>query len=112
MACIRYGETTQATLLYLLLEAAGVRSVAADHAASHLGKAIAIALQLRAVPFNASQKRVLLPSVLTAHYGAPHQDFFTGKSTPAIRDALFDLASTAHAHLEVRGWEKKTQNNK
>lgn len=35
--CDRYAEDTSSALLYLTLEAAGVRNTAADHAASHIG---------------------------------------------------------------------------
>lgn len=34
----RYAEDTASALLYLTLEAAGVRNTSADHAASHIGK--------------------------------------------------------------------------
>lgn len=35
--CERYAEDTAASLLYLTLEATGVRNTSADHAASHIG---------------------------------------------------------------------------
>ncbi len=45
-----FGERCYATLLYLALEAASVRSVEADHVASHLGKAAYIGIVLRGLP--------------------------------------------------------------
>lgn len=36
--CQRYAEDTASSLLYLTLEASGVRNTSADHAASHIGK--------------------------------------------------------------------------
>lgn len=50
-------EQTAGTLLYLSLEAAGVRDIKADHAASHLGKALGLVTLLRSAPFLASQRR-------------------------------------------------------
>lgn len=38
MSYHRYAEDTASALLYLTLEAAGVRNTSADHAASHVGK--------------------------------------------------------------------------
>ena len=42
-----YADQTHASLLYLILDACGVRNADADHAAAHLGKAIGIANLLR-----------------------------------------------------------------
>lgn len=61
-----YGEMTQSSLLYLTLETLDVRSVEADHVASHIGKALAIATLLRGTPFHCSAHQRYLPSeVLT-----------------------------------------------
>ncbi|RUP13081.1 hypothetical protein BC936DRAFT_139762 [Jimgerdemannia flammicorona] len=62
----RYAENTASALLYLQLESMGVREVSADHAASHLGKAIGIATLLRALPFHATKRRLVLPAEVTA----------------------------------------------
>ncbi|XP_016147951.1 NADH dehydrogenase (ubiquinone) complex I, assembly factor 6-like [Sinocyclocheilus grahami] len=56
-----YGENTQSSLLYLLLETLGVKNVHADHAASHIGKAQGILTCLRATPYNSSRRKVYLP---------------------------------------------------
>ncbi|RUS16155.1 Squalene/phytoene synthase-domain-containing protein [Endogone sp. FLAS-F59071] len=61
-----YAENTASALLYLQLESLGVRDVSVDHAASHLGKAIGIATLLRALPFHASRRRLVLPAQVTA----------------------------------------------
>jgi NADH dehydrogenase [ubiquinone] 1 alpha subcomplex assembly factor 6 len=45
----RYAEDTQSTILYMTLQAGGIRSTVADHAASHIGKA-AVAAQGIASP--------------------------------------------------------------
>ena len=62
----KHAENTAASLLYLQLEALGIRSVHADHAASHIGKAVGIATLLRATPFHASRRTFLLPSDISA----------------------------------------------
>src|SRR5215212_675891 len=56
-----YGENTSSCLLYLHLESLGIRDVQADHAASHIGKAIGIASVLRAFPYLASKRRMMVP---------------------------------------------------
>jgi NADH dehydrogenase [ubiquinone] 1 alpha subcomplex assembly factor 6 len=48
-----YGEATAASILYLALEAVGVRSAAADEAASHVGRALSACTLLRALPVHA-----------------------------------------------------------
>ena len=59
-----YAEATQSSLLYLSLEALGVRDVNADHAASHIGKALGIATLLRALPVHARMGQHYLPAEL------------------------------------------------
>lgn len=62
----KYAENTASCLLYLQLESLNVRDVNADHIVSHIGKAIGISTLLRALPFHASQKRLILPAEVTA----------------------------------------------
>lgn len=73
-----YAENTASTLLYLQLESLGVRDVSADHAASHLGKAIGIATLLRALPFHASRRRLVLPAQVTAKVCMIHAEMVKG----------------------------------
>ena len=42
-----YAEATASSLAYATLEALGVRDLAADHAASHVGKAVALSTLLK-----------------------------------------------------------------
>jgi NADH dehydrogenase [ubiquinone] 1 alpha subcomplex assembly factor 6 len=56
-----YSEETASSLLYLSLECAGIRNTNADHAASHIGKALGIATILRATPIHATKKMCYLP---------------------------------------------------
>jgi NADH dehydrogenase [ubiquinone] 1 alpha subcomplex assembly factor 6 len=65
----RYSEGSASQLLYLQLSAAGVASREADHAASHLGKAVGITTLLRGTAFHASNRRSYLPLDLCAELG-------------------------------------------
>jgi NADH dehydrogenase [ubiquinone] 1 alpha subcomplex assembly factor 6 len=61
-----YGENTASCLLYLHLNSLGVKDLQADHAASHIGKAIGIVTILRGFPYLVSKRRMLLPSEITS----------------------------------------------
>ncbi|CAG5116462.1 unnamed protein product [Candidula unifasciata] len=80
-----YAEQVNSSLYYLLLECLGIKNVHADHAASHLGKAQGIVTLLRATPHHASRRRVYLPMEVLAK---------------PLKDAVFEVASLAHQHLE------------
>uniref|UniRef100_UPI0035900BCF NADH dehydrogenase (ubiquinone) complex I, assembly factor 6 isoform X2 n=1 Tax=Myxine glutinosa TaxID=7769 RepID=UPI0035900BCF len=95
-----YSEATQTSLLFLTLESLGVRNVNADHAASHVGKALGIFTCLRSVPYNASHRRVQLPIDICMVHGASQEDIIRGRRERAIRDVVFDLSSQAHVHLQ------------
>ena len=70
-----YCESTVSSVNYLLLETVGVRDVRVDHAASHLGKAQGIVTAIRAVPFHAQKRRVLLPLDILIKHGASAEVF-------------------------------------
>lgn len=44
----------------------GIRNVHADHAASHLGKALGLTILLRATPYHANQRKIYLPMEILA----------------------------------------------
>ena len=69
-----YCENTFGSLLYLQLESVGVKSLEADHAASHLAKAMGIATMLRAFPFHMHQNRMIIPAEITAKVTITHMD--------------------------------------
>ncbi|CAH9086214.1 unnamed protein product [Cuscuta europaea] len=87
----RYAEDTASTILYSTLQAGGITSTAADHAASHIGKANGLLLLLTSLPYHARRNRLSLYV----------------PSDVAISDAVYDMASVANAHLdkarELRG---------
>ncbi|CBI17740.3 unnamed protein product, partial [Vitis vinifera] len=78
----RYAEDTVSTLLYTTLQAGGIRSTAADHAASHIGKASGLLLLLRSLPYHANRNQIRMDS------------------PEGLCDVVFDMASVANAHLE------------
>ncbi|GFO05866.1 NADP dehydrogenase (ubiquinone) complex i, assembly factor 6 [Plakobranchus ocellatus] len=95
-----YAEHVNSSLYYLLLECLGIKNVQADHAASHLGKAQGIVTTIRATPFHAAKRRVYLPMDILANHRVSHEDIIRGSTNQRVKDAVFDVASVAHQHLE------------
>ncbi|GAB2256000.1 hypothetical protein Droror1_Dr00009778 [Drosera rotundifolia] len=101
-----YAEDTQSTVLYMTLQAGGIRSTTADHAASHIGKAIGLLLLLKSLPFHASRGRqfAYMPSKVASKHGLLVKQ---GGRTEILLDsredlcnAVFDMAYAANAHLQ------------
>ncbi|GFP90571.1 NADH dehydrogenase (ubiquinone) complex i assembly factor 6 [Phtheirospermum japonicum] len=90
----RYAEDTVSTILYSTLEAGGIRSTAADHAASHIGKASGLALLLRSLPYHAERNRRFpyIPADVAERHMLDSREGLSG--------AVFEMASVANAHLE------------
>ena len=95
-----YSENSVSSVLYLTLECLGFRDVHADHAASHIGRAQGAVTLLRAIPHNASRRRVLVPLELLAKHKVSQQDIVRGSCSTSIKDLIFDIAGSANAHLE------------
>ncbi|KAF9931414.1 NADH dehydrogenase (ubiquinone) complex I, assembly factor 6 [Linnemannia zychae] len=95
-----YCENTFGSLLYLQLESVGVKSLEADHAASHMAKAMGIATMLRAFPFHMRQNRMIIPAEITAKHNLSQEALFRNPAiTPALQDATLEVATAAHTHL-------------
>ncbi|KAG0323767.1 NADH dehydrogenase (ubiquinone) complex I, assembly factor 6 [Dissophora globulifera] len=95
-----YCENTFGSLLYLQLESVGVKSLEADHAASHLAKAMGIATMLRAFPFHMQQNRMVIPAEITAKHNLSQEALFRNPTiTPALQDSTLEVATAAHVHL-------------
>ncbi|XP_028804382.1 NADH dehydrogenase (ubiquinone) complex I, assembly factor 6 [Neltuma alba] len=102
----KYSEDTTSTMLYLTLQAGGIRSTAADHAASHVGKASGILLLLKSLPYHISRDRHF--SYIPAKVASKHRllvkqgrrEEMRLDSREALCDAVFEMASVANAHLE------------
>ncbi|KAL6548816.1 hypothetical protein OROHE_008661 [Orobanche hederae] len=95
----RYAEDTMSTILYSTLEAGGIRSTAADHAASHIGKASGLAVLLRSLPYHAGRNRHFhyIPAEVAERHGLSETRI---DSREGLCNAVFEMASIANAHLE------------
>ncbi|KAJ0968596.1 hypothetical protein J5N97_025513 [Dioscorea zingiberensis] len=102
----RYAEDTVSTMLYMTLQAGGIQSTAADHAASHVGKASGLLLLLKSLPYHASRsgKISYIPADIAARHGllvtSNGQSEIQMESGERLSDAAFEIASVANAHLE------------
>ncbi|KAF4404062.1 hypothetical protein G4B88_014518 [Cannabis sativa] len=102
----QYAEDTASTILYTTLQAGGIRSTIADHAASHVGKASGLLLLIKSLPYHASRNRHFsyIPTEVAAKHGLLskqggqielHLD-----SRENLCSAVFDMASIANVHLQ------------
>jgi len=96
-----HSENTVSSVLYLILECLGVKDVQADHAASHLGKAIGVVTLLRSTPFHGNKGKVYIPNNVMIKHGVSQEDIIRGKTTQPVKDVAYDLASLAHSHLST-----------
>lgn len=101
----RYAEDTVSTILYTTLQAGGIRSTTADHAASHIGKASGLLLLLRSLPYHASRNQMVsyIPAEVASNHGLLVEDgqkHLQMDSREGLKDAVFEMASVANVHLE------------
>ncbi|BBH03190.1 Terpenoid synthases superfamily protein [Prunus dulcis] len=102
----RYAEDTVSTLLYMTLQAGGIRSTAADHAASHIGKASGLLLLIKSLPYHGSRNRHFsyIPTEVAAKHGllVKHggQSEIHLDSREGLCEAVFEMASVANVHLQ------------
>lgn len=119
-----YAENTYSTLMYLTLATLPLHSMAADHVASHIGKATGIVAVLRGLPLlafppppnhhsnNAAfggslggsgrgrQGAVVLPLDVMADTGLKEEEVFRqGADAPGLKDTIFAIATRANDHL-------------
>jgi len=116
-----HAEATHAQLMYAQMAAlagsggGGVGSASADHAASHAGRAVGLAMTLRGLPYAAAQRRCVLPLDVCAAAGLSQEDLFrraaaaesggdeaasgSPRADAALRDAVLAVASCAVGHL-------------
>lgn len=101
----KYAEDTVSTLLYMTLQAGGIRSVDADHAASHVGKASGLSLLLKALPYHASRNRHFsyIPTKVAEKHGLLVKERGRSEisldSREGLSDAVYEMASVANSHL-------------
>ncbi|CAK9149953.1 unnamed protein product, partial [Ilex paraguariensis] len=102
----KYAEDIVSTLLYTTLQAGDIRSTVADHAASHIGKASGLLLLLKSLPYHASRNFQFsyIPFEVAAKHGLLVQQGGRSEicldSREGLRDAVFEIASVANAHLQ------------
>ena len=95
-----YAEKSVSSVLYLTLECLGIKNVHADHAASHVGRAQGLVTLMRAMPYDARKNRIYIPIELLVQHKVSQNDLLKGSSDKKVKDLVFDLASTANAHIE------------
>lgn len=102
----KYAEDTVSTILYTTLQAGGIRSTTADHAASHIGKASGVLLLLKSLPYHASRNRHFsyIPAEVAGKHGLlvkqGGQSEIHMDSREGLCDAVFEIATVANAHLQ------------
>lgn len=102
----KYAEDTCSTILYTTLQAGGLTSTAADHAASHIGKASGLLLLLKSLPYHANRNHQFsyMPLKVAEKHGLLVKQGerleIRSDSSERLSDAVFDMASTANAHLQ------------
>lgn len=102
----KYAEDTASTILYTTLQAGGISSTAADHAASHVGKASGLLLLIKSLPYHASRNRHFsyIPSEVASKHGLlikqGGQSEIRLDSREGLCDAVFEMASVASVHLQ------------
>lgn len=102
----KYAEDTVSTILYMTLQAGGIRSTVADHAASHIGKASGLLLLLKSLPYHASRNHHFsyIPAKVAANHGLLVKEGGRSEirldSRERLCDAVFEIASVANIHLQ------------
>jgi NADH dehydrogenase [ubiquinone] 1 alpha subcomplex assembly factor 6 len=90
-----YAEGTSSQLLYLALEALGVRDAAAVEAGCHVGIAYALSGLLRAMPYLTAIGRPIVPLDIAARNGLDPEDVAVRSGSPAVRAAIAEIAAAA-----------------
>ncbi|KAH6757429.1 Terpenoid synthases superfamily protein [Perilla frutescens var. hirtella] len=102
----RYAEDTMSTILYSTLQAGGIRSTSADHAASHIGKASGPVLLLKSLPYHASRNRHFpyIPARVAEKHGLlviqGGRSEICMDSREGLCNVVFETASVANSHLQ------------
>jgi len=107
-----HAESTSSTLLYTLLSLLSLPSSKLSHAASHIGVAQTFTTLLRAFPFHASKRRMIIPAEITAKHrviqdevfrlaveGHENQGLPRKQSVKGLEEAVFEFATVANDHI-------------
>ncbi|CAG7861263.1 unnamed protein product [Brassica rapa] len=103
----KYAEDTVSTLLYNTLQAGGISSTAADHAASHIGKASGLVLLLKSLPYHCTRNRHhnYIPVELAekhglfVKHGGRSEILLDNDSREGLCNVVFEIASVANVHI-------------
>jgi phytoene synthase len=90
-----YADASSGELSRLALELLGVDADAAHRAARRIGIAWALTGLVRATPFLARRRRLMLPSDLLAAHDVSAEALFAGRPGPGLRTVLEALAARA-----------------
>ena len=96
-----YAEGTASPLIYLALDALGIRDPAPREAGRHIGIAYALAGLLRALPLRMAAGRPVIPADIAARNRLDLEDARKTRGSPALRAAVSEVAATADAHLRA-----------
>ena len=96
-----YNESTYSSLLYLALQCTATKqaNVHADHVASHVGKAIGLTRLLQSLPAHAREQRCYIPTAIMQQCKVDEDGVYKGEAGDGLRQAVFELASNAKAHI-------------
>lgn len=94
-----FGEKVYSTLGYMALQGGRVKSIEADHAISHIGKASYIAIILKGVHHFASQRISFLPGEICAQKQLSQDKLFSCQPSKELSDVVFELASRGNYHI-------------
>eukprot|EP01133_Synstelium_polycarpum_P005279 gene5279-6117_t len=97
-----YAEEIYSSMLLLTLESMGVKSSEAEHAASHLGRAMGIMTLIRGTPFHIRSRKTYIPTTLTTKYNIVPELLYRGEDEQILKmkEAIFEMASVAKQHLD------------
>jgi len=96
-----YAEATAARLVQLALEVLDARDTASQTAGRHVGIAWGLTGLLRAVPFHAAQRRLMLPGDLAGAAQLDLHDLFELRQPAEVRPVARDVAARARSHLDA-----------
>ncbi|VDP16250.1 unnamed protein product, partial [Soboliphyme baturini] len=93
-------HNTFGTVLLLILQILKVMNLHADHAASHIGKAVGLVNTVRAMPMHARRGQVNLPQELLTKHGVTRDDLMKFSSAKCC-DVIYYICSVAHEHMRI-----------
>jgi len=96
----RHAEATEGALLHFNLEAAGHIDAGADHAASHLGKALGLCRNLRGTAPQLQAQRLCLPADLCGKHCVEREALYGGEVSDGFLEVVWEVASQAKLHLD------------